>query len=80
MANCCILLLDCGSLTDIPNGRVNLTGTDYGSKATYACDDGYVIVGSNIRSCTGDGVWDGMAPTCERIGNVMDLFYDIIIE
>ena len=40
-------------------------------RATYTCDSGFVLVGGNRRTCTGEsssitGAFDGEAPTCER--------------
>ena len=41
--------------------------------ANYHCDEGFVLSGGNeVRTCIGaddespNGVWDGVAPTCER--------------
>ena len=44
---------------------------DLGTVATYSCNDGYGLVGGDIRTCVdgGDGnggVFDGEAPICER--------------
>ena len=42
--------------------------------ANYSCDTGFSLVGSNTRTCTGDGsstigAYDGEPPTCvgERV-------------
>ncbi len=39
--------------------------------ANHSCDTGFVVVGNNTRTCTGDGssttgVFDGEAVVCER--------------
>lgn len=35
-----------------------------GSRATYACDDGYELFGSSVRTCDFDGKWTGELPYC----------------
>ncbi len=40
--------------------------------ANHSCDTGFVLVGNNTRTCTGDGssttgVFDGEAAICERV-------------
>ena len=59
--------MDCGDLDEPENGEVSLTGTTLGSKATYSCDDGYVLEGESRRDCQSNGKWSGKAPTCERM-------------
>jgi len=41
----------------------------YGTVATYSCDEGFILQGSLIRSCSGDGstplgAFDGVEPVC----------------
>ena len=43
----------------------------FNAMANHSCDTGFVLVGSNTRTCTGDGssttgVFDGEAAFCER--------------
>ena len=59
----------CPSLTDPKNGTVNEGGFVPGSIATYTCDSGYSLDGSETRECQDDGNWDGVAPTCIRKQN-----------
>ncbi|XP_064386521.1 uncharacterized protein LOC135335055 isoform X2 [Halichondria panicea] len=46
---------------------------DYGTTATYQCNDGYSLAsGDSVRTCTGDGTstvgeWNGTAPVCSDI-------------
>ena len=63
--NC--LAVDCGGLDDPDSGEVSLTGTFLGSKATYSCNDGYVLEGESKRFCRSNGKWSGKAPKCERM-------------
>ena len=56
--------VECGSLTDPDNGQVNtLSGTTFESTATYTCDTGYALSGSQSRSCGADGNWTSTEPT-----------------
>ncbi|KAG8589288.1 hypothetical protein GDO81_006335 [Engystomops pustulosus] len=54
----------CGEPEQIKNGKVQITGIDFGSKALYSCNAGYIISGNLTRKCTEDGVWEGRPPTC----------------
>ncbi len=55
------------------NGVVRSNGTlEFGIEAVYSCNTGFSLVGSNNRTCTGDGssttgAFDRVAPTCERM-------------
>ena len=60
------IAVDCGVLDDPENGEVSLSGTTLGSKATYSCNDRYVLEGESTRVCQSNGKWSGEAPTCER--------------
>lgn len=46
------------------NGSVTANGNTYGSVATYACDEGFVLSHEEPQSCLADGTWSGAAPTC----------------
>ena len=59
--------MDCGLLSDPPNGAVELTGTVVGSTATYSCDPGYINVDDTTVVCQNNGNWSGSA-TC--LGNI----------
>ena len=43
---------------------------DIGTVATYECDPGFILVGVMTRDCVeaadGTGVFNGVAPVCER--------------
>ena len=59
-------VVNCGSLTDIPNGAVDTSGgTNYKCTAVYTCDTGYVLDGNITRTCQEDGMWSGSEPTCD---------------
>ena len=63
----CTVAVDCGNLANPTNGRVDLTGTTFGSLATYSCNAGFILAqGSKIRQCEANGQWSGTAPNCVR--------------
>ncbi len=68
--------VDCGSLTNPDNGQVDtLSGTTFGSTATYSCINGYVLIGVETRSCEADGNWGSTAPTCGKQCKIHDIRY-----
>ena len=61
-----ITAVDCGPLTNLTNGLVHTSnGTTFGSTATYTCDTGYMLSGSQSRTCGADGSWTSLEPFCE---------------
>ena len=58
-------VVDCGQLPSPANGQVSLSGTLFGSTASYSCGVGFNLVGNTIRTCLADGQWSGIAPTCQ---------------
>lgn len=63
---CQIPALECPELDAPENGEVELSGRVAGTTATYTCDDGFVLVGSAVRTCQGNGFWTGATPLCQR--------------
>ena len=60
-----ITVINCGSLNDPDNGQVDSSsGTTFGSTATYTCDTGYTLSGSQSRTCGTDGSWTFQSPSC----------------
>ena len=57
--------VQCPALSDPENGAVSTTGTEIGDTATYTCNSGYELSGSDSRTCQLNGEWSGSAPTCE---------------
>ena len=57
--------MECGELEAPRNGRVLLTGTTVGSKATYICNEKFTLISDSTRVCQPNGVWSGQAPTCD---------------
>ena len=67
----CFPLLACSSLNDPSNGMISCSlGSDgvpsTGDNCIYTCNTGYVLTGSNTRTCQSDGSWSGSAPMCTR--------------
>ncbi|XP_019850306.1 PREDICTED: sushi, von Willebrand factor type A, EGF and pentraxin domain-containing protein 1-like isoform X2 [Amphimedon queenslandica] len=59
--------VSCVKLSNPANGNVQQTGTVLGSRATYSCNKGFVLVGIEKRVCSRNGKWSGEAPICKRI-------------
>ena len=57
--------VDCGGLPAPSNGRITVTASTFGGKATYNCDTGYDLIGNTSRMCAANGDWTGSAPTCQ---------------
>ncbi len=61
------LAVDCGPLNNTAIGQVSTSsGTTFMMNATYTCNPGYAIVGSNTRTCGVNRNWAPDAPICER--------------
>ena len=64
---CVSVVVDCGPLRDPDNGMVDTSrGTTYNSRATYTCDKGYNLNGTDSRICQPDGMWSAIEPVCNR--------------
>ena len=52
---------------EVPSyGDINYSkGQAINSVATYRCDDGYNLIGSEKRTCQANGTWSGEDPFCE---------------
>ena len=54
----------CPELSAPANGIVSVTGQRSGDTATYTCNSGYDLVGSEVRTCQPSGMWSGFEPSC----------------
>ncbi len=70
----CVVIM-CSSLTEPTNGDIEFaTDTtapyNFGTEATYSCEEGYdVVMGNTTRTCDGDGTtimgsWTDQTPSC----------------
>ena len=57
--------VDCGSLPDPENGRVEApSGTTYNNTFQYSCYAGYMLIGEEMRTCQSNLSWTLTAPYC----------------
>ena len=60
----------CPTLSNPENGQVAVNTDTVGGVATYACNNGYILSGVNMRICEEDsgviGQWTLQPPTCPR--------------
>ncbi len=67
----CVVILrtgtECDELKPPAYGDVKLSGLTIGWHATYACDDGFELLGNEFRTCEADGEWSGTDPNCQGI-------------
>ncbi|XP_041052225.1 membrane cofactor protein-like isoform X1 [Carcharodon carcharias] len=57
---------NCDNPGEILNGYYEAPNTTFETKATFYCNTGYRMVGSNYRLCKANG-WDGQVPTCKVV-------------
>ena len=82
----------CPPLPDHPYGSITYSSDNtppyvFGTQAMYAveCPEGFERKGGDdVRTCTGDGSspvgqWNGTAPNCTGIYNIMYLWTEVII-
>ena len=53
---------------DPVNGKVMVSGNSDGDNATYSCDPGYELDGTETVICQSDGQWSDLPPVCLIIG------------
>ena len=62
-------VVTCPNLTAITPLFVTVSAHTYISNgvATYTCESGYSVTGSDTRTCQADGLWSGSEPTCSIV-------------
>ena len=56
---------DCGPLPIPRNGSSVGKNTTFPNSIVFDCDDGFILLGSNIRNCQANGTWSGNQAFCE---------------
>lgn len=54
----------CVPLEPPDNGHIVESSVEVGGSVVFACDEGFVLVGEDTRTCTVDLTWSGAAPSC----------------
>ena len=56
----------CSAPGGVRDGSVVGDNYTVGSSITYHCDEGYVLLGTDTRTCGTDAQWTGTAPLCHK--------------
>nr|CAB3266727.1 sushi, von Willebrand factor type A, EGF and pentraxin domain-containing protein 1 [Phallusia mammillata] len=65
--SCFNMNLNCPVPVNISNGILSYTSTQYGSKAKYTCNNGFLGVNGSAKvTCRSDKKWSGSPLVCER--------------
>ncbi|XP_071491017.1 LOW QUALITY PROTEIN: sushi, von Willebrand factor type A, EGF and pentraxin domain-containing protein 1-like [Diadema antillarum] len=59
--------VSCGKPPALLNGFHNFSTTTFGSRSTYSCYMGYVLVGNRVRVCQATALWSEVVQSCEPI-------------
>jgi len=57
-------IVTCPALSTTNPLAVSAPAITYNSNATYYCDTGFSLSGSQSRTCQANGTWSGSPPTC----------------
>ncbi|RVE67726.1 hypothetical protein OJAV_G00084710 [Oryzias javanicus] len=63
-------VVSCGFLPAPTNGKKNGTRYLQGDAVSFSCDRGYLLFGSEERTCVDEGAWSGQQTHCVRDDNV----------
>ncbi|MEQ2205540.1 hypothetical protein XENOCAPTIV_002618 [Xenoophorus captivus] len=58
---------ECETPSNPEHGFVNVTTSPIGSVASYACEEGYELVGEPVRRCVSGQLWTSDAPVCRPV-------------
>ena len=59
--------ITCPEIKSFANGHVTISGSGFGSTATYACNKGFILSnGFTIRVCKENDKWSGYEGVCKR--------------
>lgn len=67
-----LLAITCADPGTPLHGSRNTTGPPFShmSLIFYECNNGYILYGTDRRSCNGDGEWTGVQPFCVECAGV----------
>lgn len=66
-----LVAITCGIPEKPAHGWVKFReGTGVGASAWYFCQQGFILVGSESRTCRADGKWVPDVPVCKRKYNI----------
>ncbi|KAK6179269.1 hypothetical protein SNE40_011671 [Patella caerulea] len=60
-------IISCGAPPVLYNGEIIGDVYTYTATVNYACGEGYLLVGADVRECLEDGSWSLSAPYCTRV-------------
>lgn len=60
--NC--VAIKCEPIVAPENGYVSISKTSLGERASYVCDEGYHLIGLQVRTCLQNGTWTSQTPEC----------------
>ena len=75
----------CPKLTDLVNGTTTCSLSNgkvpsYGDSCSFICESHFKLIGSDIRTCQGNGSWSGTQATCKRGGwNLLILYASMYV-
>ncbi|XP_070794674.1 sushi, von Willebrand factor type A, EGF and pentraxin domain-containing protein 1 [Pituophis catenifer annectens] len=59
--------ISCGLPPHPKNGAIDGSRFTFGSKVTFRCEEGYVLVGKAEATCLANGRWNHSSPFCELV-------------
>ena len=59
------IVINCGDPGIPNNGATTGATTTFDSVVTHTCNDGFVLVGADERTCLASGNWSAPLPFCE---------------
>lgn len=60
-------IVKCDPLRTPSNGRMALTKTTFNGRATFSCDEGFILIGNETLTCMANGNWSDSIPLCKSI-------------
>lgn len=61
-----IIAIKCPKHDGPEYGSAEFAGFNPSHKVRYTCNKGYILKGSQYRTCGYNGLWDGQKPRCIR--------------